>query len=211
MQKLKNIGTSSADNYSIEIYNDANFDSTADPGEIIFSQQHTNLSSGDSVTANTIMNSLAIGDYQIIAKVVFMPDENPSNNQLVESFNGYLPGNVYNDVVINEIMYAPSTGEPEWVELYNRYFIQSILKKWKFSDAVTSVTISNNDKIIPANDFMFLADESILNYYNVGSEIIVFSLPALNNTGDAIVITDFTGIIIDSLSFHSNLGRKYRW
>ena len=37
--KVKNIGTNSADNYFIEIYNDTNFDSTADPGEIIFSQQ----------------------------------------------------------------------------------------------------------------------------------------------------------------------------
>ena len=65
------------------------------------------------------MNSLAAGDYQIIAKVLFIPDENPANNQLIKSFIVYPPGNVYNDVVINEIMYAPSTGEPEWVELYN--------------------------------------------------------------------------------------------
>ncbi len=165
LAKVKNIGTSSADNYSIEIYNDANFDSTADPGEIIFSQQYSNLASGDSITANTIMNSLAAGDYQIIAKVLFTPDENPSNNQLIESFTVYPPGNIYNDVVINEIMYSPSTGEPEWVEIYNRTDSPINLKKWKFSDAASTVTITNNDKIIPANDFIVLSrDSSILNY-----------------------------------------------
>jgi len=202
LAKVKNIGTNSADNYFIEIYNDANFDSTADPGEIIFSQQYSNLVSSDSITANTIMNSLAAGNYQIIAKVVFIPDENPSNNQLIESFNVFLPGAVYNDVVVNEIMYAPSTGEPEWVEIYNRTASPINLKKWKFSDAVSTVTITNNDKIIPANDYIVLSrDSSILNFYNVGSEIMEFSLPALNNTGDAIVIKDSLGVIIDSLSF----------
>ena len=81
------------------------------------------------------------------------------------------------------------------------------LKKWKFSDAASTVTITNSDKIIPANDYIVLSrDSSILNYYNVGSEIIVFSLPSLNNTGDAVVIKDSLGIIIDSLSFLPSWG-----
>ncbi|HEY6436494.1 MAG TPA: lamin tail domain-containing protein, partial [Ignavibacteriaceae bacterium] len=205
--KVKNIGTNSADNYFIEIYNDANYDSTADPGEIIFSQQYNNLLPGDSVTASTIMNSLLAGNYQIITKVLFTPDENDVNNQLIKSFTVYPPGNIYNDVVINEIMYAPSTGEPEWVELYNRTSAPINLKKWKFSDAASTVTITNNDRIIPANDFIVLSrDSSILNFFNVGSEIIVLSLPALNNTGDAVVIKDSVGIIIDSLSFLPSWG-----
>ncbi len=200
--KVKNIGTNSADNYSIEIYNDVNFDSTADPGEIIFSQQYSNLSSGDSITASTLMNSLAAGNYQIIAKVLFTQDENLFNNELIRLFAVFPPGSAYNDVVINEIMYAPSTGEPEWVELYNRTASPINLKKWKFSDAASTVTITNLDKIIPANNYIVISrDSSILNFYNVGSEIIVFSLPALNNTGDAVVIKDSLGIVIDSLSF----------
>jgi hypothetical protein len=182
---VKNIGTNSADNYFIEIYKDTNFDSTADPGEIIFSQQYTNLSSGDSITASTIMNSSLAGNYQIIARVLFTPDEKPSNNQLIKSFSVYLPGAVYNDVVIDEIMYAPSTGEPEWVELYNRTNSSINLKKWKFSDAASTVTLTNtNIEIFPNSYIVLTRDSSILNYFNVGSEIIEFSLPALNNTGD---------------------------
>jgi len=174
--KVKNIGTNTADIYTIEIYNDANFDSTADPGEIIFSQQYTNLSPSDSLTATTIMSSLAAGDYQIIAKVVFAQDENLFNNELINSFIVFPPGTNFNDVVINEIMYHPSTGEPEWVELYNRTESPINLKKWRLYDASSSARITAADIFIPAKSFIVLtADSSILNFYNVPSEIIKFS------------------------------------
>jgi hypothetical protein len=207
LAKVKNLGTDAADIYSIEIYNDVNFDSTADPGEIFFSQQYANLASGDSIIASTIMNSLPSGNYQIISKVIFNLDEKPDNNQLIKTFIVFPPGNNYNDIVINEIMYAPSTGEPEWVELFNRTAAPINLKQWKFSDAATTVTITNSDKYIPENSYIVLArDSSILNFYNVGSEIIVFNLPALNNTGDAVVIKDSLGVKIDSLSYLPSWG-----
>ncbi|MBT8379091.1 MAG: lamin tail domain-containing protein [Ignavibacteria bacterium] len=200
--EVKNIGTNTANNYSIEIYNDANFDSTADPGELIFSQAYTNLPSGDSTTASTVINNLSAGDYQIIAKAIFILDENPTNNELVNGFAVFPPGNNYNDVVFNEIMYRPSAGEPEWVELYNRTSSPLNLKKWKLNDAASSITITTNDIFIPANAFIVLtADSSIINFYNVPSEIIDLNLPALNNTGDAVVIKDSLGILIDSLFY----------
>ncbi|NWG28285.1 MAG: lamin tail domain-containing protein [Ignavibacteriaceae bacterium] len=205
--QVKNQGTNTANMYSIEIYNDANFDSTADPGEIIFTQQYINLASGDSVTASVIMDSLTSGNYQIIGKVLFAPDEKPENNQLVKTFIVFPSGTNYNDVVINEIMYAPSTGEPEWVELFNRTSTPINLMKWKFSDAATTVTITSSDKFIPENGYIVLArDSSILNYYNVQSEIIQLNLPALNNTGDAVTIKDSIGTKIDSLYYYPDWG-----
>lgn len=207
LAKIKNIGSTTADVYTIEIFNDADFDSTADPGELIFSQQYSNLSVGDSITATTIMNALPAGSYQIIANVIYVPDENLLNNKLMKSFNVFPPGTNYNDVVINEIMYAPSSGEPEWVELFNRTNNPINLKKWKFADASSSVAIINSDKFIPANGFIVLTrDSSILNFYNVGSEIIKLSLPALNNTGDAVVIKDSIGTKIDSLYYYPDWG-----
>ncbi len=209
--KVKNLGTELAQSYSVEIYNDVDFDSTADPGELIFSQPYNNLQPGDSVTASTIMNSLQGGDYQIIATVVFTEDENLTNNQLINNFVVFPPGSNYNDVVINEIMYSPSTGEPEWIELYNRTTAPLNIKKWKLFDAASSITITTEDVLIPANSFIVLAkDSSILNFYNVPSEIIKLNLPALNNTGDAVVIKDSIGVLVDSLFYLPVLGRKYR-
>jgi hypothetical protein len=205
--KVKNIGTNTANIYTIEIFNDANFDSTADPGEIIFTQQYNNLASGDSITASTIMNALPAGNYQIISKVVFTLDEKPDNNQLIKTFVVFPPGNNYNDVVINEIMYAPSSGEPEWIELFNRTNNPINLKKWKFSDASSSTTITSIDKLILGNGYIVLTrDSSILSFYNVGSEIIEFSLPALNNTGDAVTIRDSIDMKIDSLYYYPDWG-----
>ncbi len=205
--KVMNLGSDIAANYSVEIYNDVNFDSVADPGEIIFSQNYFNLASGDSISASTVMNSLTAGNYQIIAKVVFAQDENLLNNSKIKSFNVYPPGNNYNDLVINEIMYAPSSGEPEWVELFNRTPSSINLKHWTFSDNSTSVEITNNDILIPSEDYIVLTkDSSILNFYNVGSEIIKVNIPALNNTGDAVVIKDSVGAIIDSVLYSPDWG-----
>jgi len=205
--KVKNKGTDIAVSYSIEIYNDANFDSTADPGEIIFSQSFTNLASGDSITVNTIMSSLTAGDYQIISKVIFSEDENLLNNELINAFVVFPPGNNFNDVVLNEMMYAPSTGEPEWVELFNRTSSQLNLKEWTISDLTTTVTITTENKFIPPNSYFILTkDSSITNFYDVPSEVIQLNLPSLNNSGDAIVIRDSLDVLIDSVLYSPDWG-----
>jgi hypothetical protein len=205
--KVKNIGLNDAADYSIEIYNDANFDSTSDPGELIFSQSFTNLPSGDSNTVSTIMISLAAGNYQIISKAIFTEDENPGNNELINSFIVFPPGNNFNDIVLNEMMYAPSSGEPEWIELFNRTTAPLNLKNWKLSDLTTTVTITNEDIFISPADFIVLAkDSSIVNYYNIPSPVIQLNLPSLNNTGDAIIIRDSLDVLIDSVLYSPDWG-----
>ncbi|MCH6574861.1 MAG: lamin tail domain-containing protein [Bacteroidetes bacterium] len=200
--KVKNKGTDTAASYSIEIYNDANFDSTADPGELIFSQNFSDLTSGDSITVSTIMSSLTAGDYQIISKVIFSEDENLLNNELIDVFTVFPPGNNFNDVVLNEMMYAPSSGEPEWVELFNRTSSQLNLKEWTISDLTSTVTITTEDKFIPPNSFVILTkDSSIINFYDIPSEVIQLNLPSLNNAGDAIVIRDLLDVLMDSVLY----------
>lgn len=70
---------------------------------------------------------------------------------MIRQFAVSPPGNNFNDIVINEIMYAPSTGEPEWVEIFNRTSNVINLKNWKLSDASTTITISTQDNFIDAN------------------------------------------------------------
>jgi len=200
--KVKNKGSDNAESYSIEIYNDADFDSTADPGELIFSQNFSNLASGDSITVSTIMSSLPADDYQIISKVIFNEDENLLNNELIYAFIVFLPGNNFNDIVLNEMMYAPSSGEPEWVELFNKTSSQLNLKEWTISDLTSTVTITAEDKFIPPNSFIILTkDSSIINFYDIPSEVIQLNLPSLNNAGDAIVIRDLLDVLMDSVLY----------
>ena len=204
---IKNEGTNIAQNFSIEIYNDVNFDSSGLLQELIFSQNFSNLLPGDSVKTNTTINSVNEGNYQLIGKVNYQGDEDTTNNKEIVQFKVYPPGNNYNDILINEIMYAPSSGEPEWVELYNRTDSQINLKEWTFSDNSTSVSITNTDKFIQNNSFIVLSrDSSILNFYQVPVDIIVFKIPSLNNTGDAVLIKDSLGVLIDSLEYLPNWG-----
>ena len=53
---------------------------------------------------------------------------------------------------------------------------------------------------------MLSRDSSILNFYQVPVDIIVFNLPSLNNTGDDVVIKDSLGVIIDSLEYFPDWG-----
>lgn len=204
---VQNNGYLPASSYSIELFNDANFDSIGSPSEIIYSQTFLNLASGDSTTVEAIISSITAGNYQIISNVTFNLDEDTANNKKILKFTSYPPGNNYNDVVINEIMYAPSTGEPEWVEIYNRTSQPINLKKWKCSDNTTLVTITNNDVYIQPNSYFVLSrDSSIINFFPNLISFVVFSLPALNNTGDAVVLKDSLSILIDSLTYAPDYG-----
>jgi hypothetical protein len=146
--KVKNKGVLIASNFQIEIFNDANKDSVGELIERIFSQTYSNLFAGDSITATTILNALPAGDYQIIAMVNFTQDQNQNNNRLIKIFSVAPPNNNFNDVVVNEIMYAPSSNAPEWIELFNRTPNPINLKYWKFSDASSTITITTLDKYI---------------------------------------------------------------
>ncbi len=199
---IKNIGILAASNYSIEIFNDANKDSIGDLSERIFNQSYSNILPLDSITVSTILNSLPAANYQIMARVVFLDDQNIVNNFRVKQFMVSPPGNNFKDIVINEIMYAPATTEPEWIELYNRTAETINLKNWKLSDAATTITITTQDNFLPANSFIVISKDTIVkNFYSVPSEVIAANIPLLNNTGDAVVVKDFNNIKIDSVYY----------
>ena len=83
---IKNRGINPAQNYSIEIYNDLDFDSTGTLQELIFMQTFNNLLPGDSITVNAIINSAVKGNYQLIGKIIFSEDEDTLNNKKIIQF-----------------------------------------------------------------------------------------------------------------------------
>lgn len=204
---IQNNGYFTASSYLVELFNDADFDSLGSSSEIIFSQSYSNLNPGDSIVVGAALSSISAGVYQIISRVTFNLDEDTANNKKILKFTVYPPGNNYNDLVINEIMYAPLTGEPEWVELYNRASQPINLKKWRCGDNTTLVTITNNDVFVQPSSFIVLSrDSTIKNYFPHITNFIVFNLPALNNTGDAVVLKDSLSVLIDSLTFTPDWG-----
>ncbi len=204
---IKNLGILAAQNFLVRIYNDVNFDSTIQTNELIFQQEFSSLASSDSIAVTHTMISPQVGTYQIIALIFFNDDENPANNRRIGRFEVSPPGAQFNDIIINEIMYAPTSPQPEWVEILNKSTNSINLKRWRFFDASSSVLITSQDFILQPDSFAVItADSSILNYYQIPARIIKVSLPALNNNGDAVVIKDSLGFVIDSLFYLPSWG-----
>ncbi len=76
---------------------------------------------------------------------------------LGEQYGPAFPRSGATGVVVNEIMYAPSSPEPEWIELVNRGNDPVNLKKWQISDATASRHIlPATDIILPAGGYLLL-------------------------------------------------------
>ncbi|HED37901.1 MAG TPA: hypothetical protein ENI76_06625, partial [Ignavibacteria bacterium] len=205
---VKNIGKNTAASFSINLFNDSNFDNIGSANEIIFSENYSNLSKSDSITVATTINSPLTGNYNIIAEVIFTSDEDTSNNKSIDNFSVVNEPNSFNNIVINEIMYSPLSGQTEWVELYNRTDSPINVNGWSFADNNTTVTFTNTDVNIPAKSFIVLSkDSTVLTHYGIPVQLVVSNImPSLNNSGDAVVIKDSLGLLIDSLSYLSTWG-----
>jgi hypothetical protein len=200
--KVLNKGSAAADSFSINIYNDANYNSIPEASELLVNKDYSSLAANDSVETSSELNSLAAGKYNIIAEVIYGRDENKADNIKQISFTVHPKGSSYNDAVINEFMYAPIAGQPEWVEIFNKSQKQINLKNWRIGDKTNRVVITSKDILLQPNSFLIITkDSSILSYYKIPVEVIKTNLPSLNNDGDSIVLTDSLGATIDSLAY----------
>ncbi len=204
---IKNIGENTADNFKLEIFNDTNFDSIPSFTELIYSHEFTNLRYEDSLITSIKFIVPHEKAFSIIGKILFDKDESTTNNQMTKIFPISLLNVNYSDIIINEIMYAPLSGEPEWVEIFNTKNEAINLNNWKIGDNSTYAIITLKDIIIPQKSYLIVSkDSSIIRYFKISSQIIVTNLPSLNNTGDAVVIKDPGGNTVDSLQYFPSWG-----
>ncbi len=109
--------------------------------------------------------------------------------------------------VINEIMYAPEAPEPEWVEILNRRTGPVDLKNWLLSDAAVTSRhpIVRTSVLVPSGGYVLLTrDSSGLRdvHHDLAVPVLaVAGFPSLNNDGDATVLYDPGGRVIDSLMY----------
>ena len=207
--KIVNKGTKPASNYSVEVFNDLNEDSTGSSSELIYQNSFLNLFAEDSNDIAFRIQSAEEGVVNLIINIIFDDDENLNDNFEYYRFYVSPPANNYNDLVINEIMYAPLNNEPEWIEIFNRCNSSLNLNNWSLSDASTTIKIIKEDKLLePGNYIIVSKDSSIFNFYAIPCEVLVTNLPSLNNSGDQVIIKDSSGMLIDSLEYFSSWGEN---
>lgn len=101
------------------------------------------------------------------------------------------------EVVINEFLPAPSTGNPEWVELYNASDSADYLKFYYLDDDTSfDSDTGNSAKKVLIN----------LNVTSPHFPFFVFTSAILNNDGDSVVLFDPSGTIVDQFTYYDNPG-----
>jgi hypothetical protein len=213
---IKNAGINTASGYTFNIYKDINFDSIAQSTELIYQTNPPALNLNDSISLLYTIPNIDSGKKQYIGKIIYLPDEDTLNNFKIKSvIVGGQP--VTTGLIINEIMYAPQSPEPEWVELYNNSNGTINIKNWKISDSSAQnspVTITVNDRFINPGDYLVVAksNQIIPPHPLIDTTKIVFvtSLPAFNNDRDKVIIFNNMGGIIDEVSYKSSWGGSSR-
>jgi len=199
---VKNSGTKATQDFSVKMYFDENNNNLPEEKEAFYEKSYSDLLPDDSINVVGYVTAKNEGSYNIIAEAVFADDEAPQNNTLTVPFTVTQTECGYNDIVINEIMYAPANGATEWIELFNKSLNTINLKNWKMGDKTNRVTVTQKDVYLkPQNYIIITKDSSILKEYSISAEIVKTNFPALNNTGDAVVVSDSLGKTIDSLEY----------
>ncbi|MGA2623589.1 MAG: lamin tail domain-containing protein [Bacteroidota bacterium] len=208
---VKNFGRQGIQNVPVEFYEDANGDSVPEPNELIASRVVTEpLQPNDTAVVELRLTNLTYGERTIMAQTNLPDDENAEDDLKVVVLS---VGSARRSVVINEVMYAPAV-EAEWVELLNTLNSDIDLKNWKLSNRNTSssYTITNSSIILPANGYAVIAKDTALlrNFHPIIPSAVIQS-PALptylfNNGGDAVVVFDGRGAIMDSVRYYPAWG-----
>jgi len=135
-------------------------------------------------------------------------DEDNSNNSLTSTI---YPGYSTQMVLLNEIMYNPANGEPEWIELFNNSQFDIDLEEWSITDVLTTpqkTKIQSEDYIFPSKTFLVIAkDSTVKNFHNsISSKLTISSFANLNNDADGLVLKDSRDVTIDSVRYDSFWG-----
>jgi hypothetical protein len=194
-------------NYTFKLFLDENLDSIPSANELLYSYNNANLSAGDSVVINFPFSSFSIGQNYIIAVIEAVYDEDLSNNTAFYCFTGININEEKYDLVINEIMFDPQSSGPEWIEIFNRSNKQIEFKNYSVADNSDTVKVTSLPLTINPYEYLVVSsDSSILKFYNIKSSLLIKKLPALNNSGDCVILIDSLNRCIDSVQYSGTWG-----
>ncbi len=204
---LTNAGRQTIAGAVLKLYHDINADSVAQSDELLYTATVPSLDPSDSVELPWDWNAQFSGKQNFIAVIEYAQDERSENDTAFTSIqNSFAAG----ELVINEIMYDPTSGNAEFVELYNRSSDSIDVYNWKLMNQPTSsekrgtVVLSKVRSFLPPNEFTVVAnDSSIFTQFPflTGKNVVVNSSLSLSNSGEDVVLVDLTDAQIDSVHY----------
>ncbi len=154
--------------------------------------------SGETAQINWLETASCCGLQLISGFVIVSGDFNQENNLACDSLKIPYRGR---DLIINEIMYAPVTDRPEWIELWNISEMPVNLWGWSISDVPFAESGIQETVVLEPDEFLVWCEDSL--FHGSG---IQFELPGLNNSGDEVYLMDLTGRLIDHVAYLSDWG-----
>jgi hypothetical protein len=202
---LRNIGEPTDHPVLVHICRDANGDSIGQRIEVIASMlSSAPIPAYDSVEIQIPLGRIVPGTILLIGVLDDSLDQDHSNDTcrfpLVVGFRR-------GSLVVNEIMYAPASPEPEWVECVNAGRDSVNLQNWLISDAAFTVRhpVTRLSIIVPPGGYVLLTRDSAamadVHPLLCASIVSVPGFPSLNNGGDAVVLYDLAGRCMDSVVY----------
>lgn len=159
------------------------------------------LEAGDSARFSLPCITLPPGKAVISVSAQMQGDEDTLNNCMKKEIIVPAENCRYNDIVINEVMYAPVQDAPEWIELFNTSDRPIDMLGWSICDNSDTVLIASAGISIPAGGYLLISRSASVEGLAAGCPVALCSLPVLNNSGDAAVLYDPSGRCIDSLLY----------
>ncbi len=155
------------------------------------------------------LDSLSGGIWQVLARVDFALDGDPSDNEATSVIRvGYPAGGV----VINEVMYYPASEAPEWLEIYNLTRNEIDLNGWLMRKAKGSwLTLCDQTFILLPNEYLVVAANPNLGQFYpdfTARYLCPASFPLLSNTGDSLFLCDAVGKVQESIYYSAYWGGK---
>ncbi len=211
---VKNCGVRSTSPFGVKVFLDYDGDLVPQPDELAAEVDNIpGLEAGDST--QIVLSNIPIAgkiasknlrELNALAVVKFTSDQDTTNNFMWSNLEFSYPTKC---LIVNEIMYAPQSPEPEWVELYNTSGDTIDLNGFTLSDnSGTKAVIANADFLFPPASYVVVAHDSGFFSIHLGihDKVLITKIPSLNNTGDVVAIHDASGDLIDSVDYSPSWG-----
>lgn len=207
---ILNRGVQPVASCSAAFYRDLNMNGVAEEEECLGRAEiQESIAPGESLSIEHRTGPLAGGHSLFIAVCSAEGDSLSGDDTASLAMDaGWMRGSI----VVNEIMYDPSPGMAEYVELYNPLSSTVDLEGWTISDrpdtsrGLKGVNLSKSSlPVCPGGYLLAASDSSVylqfpeLRYQK--NPVLVRSGISLRNAGDYLILRDATGEVIDSLRY----------
>lgn len=199
----RNVGVGAVGPVDVVVYEDRDGDGVPSPAERVVDGHWSLLQPGDSLRMEWMLDASSASRRVLFSELRAQGDERASNDARIDTIRLGVP---LGTVIINEVMYAPRDGEPEWIELFNVSSMDVDLGGWQVGDGdawrmLPPVTIR-------AFEYLVLAGSGTITEWHElsGERLCIMSLPSLNNAGDQVRLRHGTGRLVDSMAYAADWG-----